>query len=274
MQTYMDILTALILGIVQGITEWLPVSSSAHLVILQHFLGMGGENPVLFDAVLHLGTLAAVLLATWKYVIEVFERSLLALKGGFKENLEKDEAARTGWGAVLATVPIVIAGLLFQDAVESAFSSLWVVALMLPVTGIILFFVRGKHGTKKDVSMKNALVIGLFQVFALFPGISRSGITISTGIHSGLERESATRFSFLMAILAIAGAGALQIYKAVGEPSSVDMGAMLTGFLSSFIVGYLAIRALLKIVVTDRFHYFAYYCWALSAVLIAYLLIS
>ena len=269
----MDILSALILGIVQGITEWLPVSSSAHLVIMQHFLGIGDENPVLFDAVLHLGTLAAVLLATWRYVLDVLKASLGALRGGFTDNLRKDANAMAGWGAVLATIPIVIAGLLFQDAVESAFTSLWVVALTLPITGIILFSVRGRSGNE-GLTMKKAALIGLAQTFALIPGISRSGTTISAGIHSGLDRESATRFSFLMAILAIGGAGALQIYKAMNSPESVDMMIMAVGFLSSFIVGYLAVKALLKIVVTDRFHYFAYYCWALSALLIAYLLLG
>ncbi len=269
----MDILTALILGIVQGITEWLPVSSSAHLVIVQHILGVD-ENPVLFDAVLHLGTLLAVLLATRDYVVKVFVASVRAMKGNMRENIKKDPYAGAGWAAVLATIPIVIAGLLFQNAVESAFSSLWVVALSLPVTGLILFSVRGKHGSDKQVGMKRALIIGIAQVFALFPGISRSGITISTGIHTGLDRESATRFSFLMAMLAIAGAGALQIYKAIENPGEVEMTAMIAGFLSSFIVGYLAIKALLRIVVTDRFHYFAYYCWAISAVLITYLLLG
>ncbi len=268
----MDIITALILGIVQGITEWLPVSSSAHLVIVQHFLDIGDDNPVLFDAVVHLGTLLAVLLATRKYVLDVFLSSVKAFRGNITENLKNDADARAGWGAVIATIPIVIAGLVFQNAVESAFSSLWVVAAMLPVTGLILFSVRGKHGKESSVSMKKAIIIGTAQVFALVPGISRSGTTIAAGIHTGMERGSATTFSFLMAILAIAGAGALQIYKAMHEPSSLDVTVLLTGFFSSFVVGYLAIRALLRIVVTDKFHYFAYYCWALSAFLFAYLL--
>ena len=270
----MNIITALILGIVQGITEWLPVSSSAHLVILQHFLDTGDDNPVLFDAVVHMGTLLAVLLATWRYVVDILVSSVKALHGNLIENLKKDHDARSGFAAVIATIPIVIAGLLFQDSVESAFTSLWVVALMLPITGLMLFSVRGKYGKDSEISMKRAVIIGTAQVFALIPGISRSGTTIVTGIHTGMKRSPATEFSFLMAILAIGGAGALQIYKAIREPSPVDMAALLTGFFSSFIVGYLAIRALLKIVVTDRFHYFAYYCWGLSAVLIAYLLVS
>lgn len=213
----MDIIDALILGIVQGITEWLPVSSSAHLVIFQHILGIN-DNPVIFDAILHLGTLLAVLLATWKYVLQVFLSSLRALRGNIVENIKKDEDARAGWGAAIATIPIVVAGLLFQNIIEESFKSLWVVALMLPLTGLIIFSVRGRYGTEKQVSLKQAAIIGTAQIFALLPGISRSGTTISAGISSGLEREPATRFSFLMAILAIGGAGTLELYKAFKNP--------------------------------------------------------
>ncbi len=213
----MDIIDALILGIVQGITEWLPVSSSAHLVIFQHILGIN-DNPVIFDAILHLGTLLAVLLATWKYVLQVFLSSLRALRGNIVENIKKDEDARAGWGAAIATIPIVVAGLLFQNIIEESFTSLWVVALMLPLTGLIIFSVRGRYGTEKQVSLKQAAIIGTAQIFALLPGISRSGTTISAGISSGLEREPATRFSFLMAILAIGGAGTLELYKAFKNP--------------------------------------------------------
>lgn len=266
----MDVITALILGILQGITEWLPISSSGHLVIAQHFMGV--ENPVLFDAVVHLGTLFAVLLATWKYVIDILKSSLRALHGNLLGNIRSDEKARTGYGAVLATIPIIVVGLALQNYVEESFSSLWIVAITLPITGLILISVRKKRGDAKSPSLKSSFLIGTAQVFALLPGISRSGTTIVAGIHSGLERESAARFSFLMAILAIAGASALQIYKALKNPADVDGLVMLTGFLSSFIAGYLSVKALLKIIVTDKFHYFAYYCWIVGGILFIYLL--
>ncbi len=268
----MDLLTALILGIVQGVTEWLPISSSAHLVIFQHILGVQ-NNPVLFDAVVHMGTLFAVLLATRKFVWRIFTASLLALKGNPLENIRKDVDARTGYGAVLATVPIVIAGLLLQNYIEAAFSSLWIVAITLPITGIVLFSVKGRMGEKKEPSLSSAAVIGVAQVFALIPGISRSGTTIVAGIHTGLERDSAARFSFLMAILAIAGAGTLEVYKALHGTIDVDIAPLAAGFLSSLIVGYISVKALLKIIVTERFHYFAYYCWAVGGALLIYLLV-
>jgi undecaprenyl-diphosphatase len=266
----MDVLTALLLGIIQGITEWLPVSSSGHLVIAQHFAGV--ENPVLFDAVVHLGTLFAVLLATWKFVLRITKASLRALRGNAIENIRKDMDAMIGYGAVMATIPIVIVGLIFQSYIEESFNSITVVAISLPITGLILFSVKGRDGKESAPNFKKALIIGTAQTFALLPGISRSGTTIVAGIHSGLKREDAAKFSFLMAILAIAGAGALQIYHAVHNPQNVDIGALITGFLASFIVGYLSIKALLKIVVTDKFHYFAYYCWIVSALLWIYLL--
>ncbi len=266
----MDVLTALLLGIIQGITEWLPVSSSGHLVIAQHFTNV--QNPVLFDAVVHLGTLFAVLLATWSYVMDVLKSSIRALRGNFIENLKKDENAMAGYGAVLATIPIVIVGLLLQNFIEESFTSLKIVAITLPITGLILFSVRKREGKDDAPDMKRAFIIGIAQTFALLPGISRSGTTIVAGIHSGLKRESAARFSFLMAILAIAGAGTLQIYNAIHNPENIDMAVLITGFLSSFIVGYISIKALLRIVVTDKFHYFAYYCWIVSALLWVYLL--
>jgi len=268
----MDLLTALVLGIVQGVTEWLPISSSGHLVIFQHILGVNG-NPVLFDAVVHLGTLFAVLLATREFVWRILKASLLALKGNPIRNMKKNSDARTGYGAVLATIPIVMTGLLLQNYIESAFSSLWIVAITLPVTGLILFSVRGKKGEKKEPSLPAALWIGIAQIFALIPGISRSGTTIVAGIHAGLERDSAARFSFLMAILAIAGAGALEIHKAMQGTVDIDMLSLVVGFTSSLIVGYISVKALLKIIVTDKFHYFAYYCWGVGGALLVYLLV-
>ncbi len=267
----MDVIAAILLGIIQGITEWLPISSSGHLVIAQSFLGV--ENPVLFDAVVHLGTLFAVLLATWSYVVDVLKSSIRALRGNILENIRNDEYARAGYGALIATIPIVIVGLALQSYIEESFTSLKIVAISLPITGLILFSIRKKDGENTAPDMKSAFLIGIAQVFALIPGISRSGTTIVAGVHSGLKRESAARFSFLMAILAIAGAGALQIYKAVHSPESLDISILTAGFLSSFIVGYLSIKALLRVVVTDKFHYFAYYCWIVGAILMAFLFI-
>ncbi len=265
----MDIVTAILLGILQGITEWLPISSSGHLVIAQHF--MSAENPVLFDAVVHLGTLFAVLIATWHYVADVLKASIRALRGNIMENIRKDEKAGTGYGALMATIPIVIVGFLLQEYIESSFTSLYIVAITLPITGLILFSVKERDGKREAPEIKSALIIGIAQTFALLPGISRSGSTIVAGIHTGLKRKSAARFSFLMAILAIAGAGALQIYKAVKNPGDVDILVMVAGFSSSFVAGYLSIKALLRLIVTDKFHYFAYYCWILGALLILYL---
>jgi len=260
------------LGMVQGITEWLPVSSSGHLVILQHYWGV--DSPVLFDALLHLATALTVLLVFRQDVsriVTAFFSGLGDMRKGaeFWESLWNDTDARMGLLVVLGSVPIGIAGFLLADEVESMFESIRHVAVALLVTGIILIstvFVRGKG--RSDASARDAAVVGIVQVASLVPGISRSGSTISAGLHSGLDRETAARFSFLLSIPAIIGASAYQLLKNGASGPGIQVGTSeLAGMAAAALVGYACIHTLLAVVRRGYVHLFALYCLALSGVL-------
>ena len=260
----MDIIQAIILGIVQGLTEFLPVSSSAHLVFMTDIFGL--PQNVAFDTILHLGTLVAVVGYFWKdilTIISAFISSVLDIfRGRFKEGLEEKPFKKLSWLLVIGTIPAGLAGILFQKQFEALFSDVLYVGFFLIVTGLLLWGAeRVKPGTKdvKDITFKNALVIGLFQAIAIAPGISRSGATISAGLFSGLNRELAERFSFLLSIPAILGATIVQMRHI----NSIDISTitLIASFLAAMIFGYLAIKLLLKIIKERTLMIFAYYCW-------------
>jgi len=260
----MDIIQAIILGIVQGLTEFLPVSSSAHLVFMTDIFGL--PQNVAFDTILHLGTLVAVVGYFWKdilTIISAFISSVLDIfRGRFKEGLEEKPFKKLSWLLVIGTIPAGLAGILFQKQFEALFSDVLYVGFFLIVTGLLLWGAeRVKPGTKdvKDITFKNALVIGLFQAIAIAPGISRSGATISAGLFSGLNRELAARFSFLLSIPAILGATIVQMRHI----NSIDISTitLIASFLAAMIFGYLAIKLLLKIIKERTLMIFAYYCW-------------
>ena len=231
---------AIFLGIVQGITEWLPISSSGHLVLLQNWLGT--EQPIALDVVLHLGSLAAVLVLFRKDIIELFTR-------------RRD----MGLLVLLASIPTGIAGLLLAPFVERAFHSNSAVAAGLAATGAFLMLTRNRTG-KKAIGWKDALLMGTMQGAAIFPGVSRSGATISAALFRGVDREQAARFSFLLFIPAILGATLLQ----AGSIMEADPVPLVAGGLAAMAVSFAAIGLLLKIVRQGRLHLFAWYCWALA----------
>ena len=260
----MDIIQAIILGIVQGLTEFLPVSSSAHLVFMTDLLGL--PQNVAFDTILHLGTLVAVVGYFWKdvlLIISSFISSVLDIfRGKFKAGLEEKPFKKLSWLLIIGTIPAGKAGILFQKQFEALFSDVLYVGFFLIVTGLLLWGAeRVKPGTKdvKDITFKNAIAIGIFQAIAIAPGISRSGATISAGLFSGLNRELAARFSFLLSIPAILGAAVVQMRHI----NNVDISTltMIAGFLAAMIFGYLAIKLLLKIIKERTLMIFAYYCW-------------
>jgi undecaprenyl-diphosphatase len=259
----MDYVVAVVLGILQGLTEWLPVSSSGHLVIGQRFFGT--KNPVAFDAVLHLGTMTSVVIFMRKRIVSLFRATLGALMG--QTSFDEDPDARFGMYIILATFPIVILSLLLEPYVVGSFRSLPTVAMALVVTGGVLLFTAHVKGEDKELTERSALTVGLAQAVALFPGISRSGMTISAGIYSGITRERAAEFAFILAVPAILGAGVLQMYRAMNGDATIDPGPAAAGFLAAIVVGYMTLKTLYRIVIADRFHLFAYYCFALSAAL-------
>jgi undecaprenyl-diphosphatase len=253
-----------LLGAIQGLTEFLPVSSSGHLAVAQHFIPGFHQPGVLFDLVLHLGTLLAVLIY-FRTEVMLLARGFISLKSGV-------------WGRrltmllVLGTIPAVVVGLTLGNLVEKSFTELSVVGVGLLVTGaLVLLSRRLSRGSRtlEQVSAADALTVGLLQSAALVPGISRSGSTIVAGLARGLSREAAARFSFLLSIPAILGATVYEIPNASSVPGEAVM-SYVTGFITAFIVGYMAIAIVLRCLANERFHLFGYYCVAVGGGVLVY----
>lgn len=266
----MEPLPAIILGIVQGLTEFLPISSSGHLIIFQHLFGM--EEPELFfDICVHIGTLVAVIIYFWKDLWSIITALIkgtvpfLLRKVSFKETYN-DPNIKLAILIIIGTVPTGIIGVLLKKISDQLFSSLIIVGCMLLITGLLLWSTRWiKKQSKgiKEFSIKNAVVIGTIQGMAIAPGISRSGSTIAIGLFLGLSRETAARYSFLLSIPAILGALVL-ILKDVTTISTISINAALIGGVTSCIVGYLSLKLLVYIVKKGQMHLFAPYCWIMG----------
>ncbi|AWB86350.1 undecaprenyl-diphosphate phosphatase [Mycetocola zhujimingii] len=214
----MDILNAIILGLVQGLTEFLPVSSSAHLRIVGEFLGAGGDPGARFTAITQIGTELAVVILFWKDIVRIIGAWCRALVGKIPRN---DPDARMGWLIIIGSVPIVVLGLLFQDQIETTLRSLWFTASMLIGFGILLGiadWIGRKNLKLENLGYRDGIIFGLAQALALIPGVSRSGGTITAGLFLGYERAAAARYAFLLAIPAVLGSGFFQIYKSIADP--------------------------------------------------------
>lgn len=268
----MTIFQAIILGIVQGLTEFLPISSSGHLVILPFFLNwdLPEKETFIFNVLVQIGTLIAVMF--------YFRAELIAIISGFFKQLFQGKPfasaeARLGWLLILATIPAGLAGLFLQDLVEQSFTSPLFAGVALIITAAIMLVaerVTLQIGDLGDITLIEALVMGLMQSLALFPGISRSGATISGGMLRHLKRESAAKFSFLMAIPIMLAAGGLSTYQMLTEVANLSefLPIMGVGFLSALVVGYIAIRWLLKFLSKHSLIYFSIYCALLGIVTI------
>jgi undecaprenyl-diphosphatase len=258
---------AVILGIIQGLTEPLPVSSSAHLVIVPALIPGFQQPDVFFDVVLHLGTLFSVLFFLRKEIADLLF-SLLPQRGGAMRLTQAQREARSANRRLVGLILVATAltgsiGLLFKDRIEALFASIETTAVMLLITGVLLFLsdrVKSNNRGKGEMKVADAIVIGLVQAVALVPGISRSGSTITVGIFRGLTRETAARFSFLLSIPAIAGAVLL---KATEMPplSAGELPALGAGFLTAAITGFLALKLLFLVIHRTGLGVFAYYCW-------------
>ena len=262
----MDWLEALLLGLVQGLTEFLPVSSSGHLAIGKALLGIEPGGDLVFEVTVH----AATVLAT----IVVFRKEILKLLAGlfkFKYNDETDYIAKI----CLSMVPVLIVGVFFKDAVEAAFSSLTVVGIALIVTACLLTlsdWMAGRKASGKDaagdgaaeyrngISFWQALVVGIGQALAVIPGLSRSGTTISTGLICGVKRQNMAQFSFLMVLVPILGEAFLDIVGGDFSSSSVGVGPLLAGFAAAFVSGLFACKVMIALVRKAQLKWFGLYC--------------
>ena len=252
----MDWIEALILGIVQGLTEYLPVSSSGHLAIASYFFGIDGEESLMFTVAVHVATVLSTLVMLWKEISWI-------LKGLVKFQI--NEETRYVFNILISMIPVGIVGLFFKDAVEGAFGSgLLIVGLMLLVTAALLIFsYYAKPRQKEHISLWHAFVIGLAQACAVMPGLSRSGSTIATGLMLGNKKEKLAQFSFLMVIPPILGEALLDIIKmSKGEDIMGDIGLfpLCVGFLAAFIFGCFACKLMIDVVKKGKLLYFGIYC--------------
>ncbi|MET0725856.1 MAG: undecaprenyl-diphosphate phosphatase [Leifsonia sp.] len=214
----MDFINAIILGLVQGLTEFLPISSSAHLLIVGQFLGTGEDPGARFTAITQIGTELAVVIFFWRDIVKIIGQWARSLVGKVPRN---DPDARMGWLIIIGSIPIVVLGLAFQDQIETVLRNLWITAIMLIVFGILLGVadaVGAKNRRLKSLTYPHGVLFGLAQALALIPGVSRSGGTITMGLFLGYERKAAARYAFLLAIPAVLGSGSYQVYKSVADP--------------------------------------------------------
>lgn len=237
----MNLIQAIILAIIQGITEWLPISSSGHLVIAQHFFSLN-EN-VSYDIMLHFASLIAIVLVFRKDIFQYFIKNLGLL--------------------IIGTLPIVIVGFFIKDYIDSIFSNIILVGFMLIFTGILLYF-SDKILIKTKLNPKSSLTIGIFQAIAIMPGVSRSGSTISSALMMGIKKEEAVKFAFMLAIPAIFGAMILNIK----EVSTAIESSMIIGFFLTIIISYFCLTWLIKLINKNKFKYFSYYCFLIGLIII------
>ncbi|KZX12500.1 undecaprenyl-diphosphate phosphatase [Methanobrevibacter filiformis] len=272
----MDVIQAIIVGIVQGLTEFLPISSSAHLVFVQHLLNV--DHSISFDVLLHLGTLAAVFGYYIKDIIAMIKAFFLSLKdlfkGEFKKGIKEDSYKKLVWMVLIGTIPVGCIGVVFNDFVEATFQSLMIPGFFLLITGILLYASQRMNNgdiTVENMGIKQTIYIGIGQALAIFPGLSRSGTTISTGLLAGLDKEFAAKFSFLLSIPAILGATVVQL-TGIESGFGSNMLPYVAGFIAAAISGYLAISLLIRLIKEKSLDGFAYYCWIVGAFVLVYLI--
>ena len=251
------LIEAFILAVIQGLTEWLPISSSGHLVITQKVLGL--NPPLIFDVMLHVGTLIVVLTVFRKDITDI-------IKALVKRDFETDKGKLALFIAV-GSLPIAVIGFVFYDIFKSLFSNLPAVAIALLITGCVLF-VSEKRVGNKNIGILDSLLIGLAQAIAIFPGISRSGVTVSTGLLRKIDKTTAFRYSFLLSIPAVIGATIIESKDLM--LANTDMLPLLLGATISMIVGYASLKLLQKIVMNQKLHLFAYYCWSVGITIILF----
>jgi undecaprenyl-diphosphatase len=266
-----DLINAIILGLVQGLTEFLPISSSAHLRILGEFLPGAKDPGAAFTAITQIGTEAAVVVFFWRDIVRIISSWCKALVG----KIPRDDAdARMGWLIIIGSIPIVVLGLFFQDQIETTFRSLWIVAIMLIVFGILLGVadaVGAKKRRLKSLNVRDGVIFGGAQALALIPGVSRSGGTITAGLFMGYERRAAARYAFLLAIPAVFGSGFYQVVKSIGEPSPYGPVETLVATVIAFVVGLAVIAFFMSYISKRSFLPFVVYRIVLGVVLLVLL---
>jgi undecaprenyl-diphosphatase len=271
----MSLLQAFILGIIQGLTEFIPVSSTAHLLIGQTILRLPADDAMFsFLVLVQIGTILSLLIYFWKDLLTIFVDTLKNL-GGLRDFKTLPENAKMGWYIVIATIPALLAGYLLKDAVEALFRlPLLEASIRLFAAAILLALAEWL--TKKDrqldsMTWLDAFVVGLFQIVAVFPGASRSGSTISGGMFRNFDRSSAARFAFLMSVPVMLAAGAYEMLDVLQMSGLAEfLPALVVGFITAAIVGWLAVRWLLRYLAHHSLYVFSVYCAAVGAIVLIF----
>lgn len=264
----LSVFDSIILGMIQGITEFLPISSSGHLIIMRDVIGITQNGGLAFDSVLQLATACAVLLYFRKDIIEL-------VLNIFKKNKDSQKTKLT-IALIVGTIPAIILGLYLQDYMETIFRSTGLVAVTLIVGAVVMFiadlFLNKRKSPEEDLTLAKGLGVGLYQCLALVPGMSRSGMSISGGYFLGLSKEMAVRFSFLLSIPIIVGSGLVKLFDIIKDPSIVSGGftTLSIGFISAFVFGWISIDFLLKFLKTNSFKVFVIYRIVLAGVLLIF----
>jgi undecaprenyl-diphosphatase len=271
-----DILQAIVLGIVQGLTEWLPISSSGHLALVQ--LAMDLEIPIFYDVILHIGTLAGVFAIYRRDIAGILRSTVASGEGSSKRKSIEEEGGeevakypqgrRMLWLIILGTIPTGIIGLAFRSFFESSFYDPVSIAVGFIITGALVLVTGLLKPGQKKLSSADVILIGIGQGISIFSSISRSGATLSAGLFRGVEREQLVRYSFLLSIPAILGAAAIDVVamdeQQKAQLASIGVESYMAGMIVSAAVGYASIRILIKLVIKGKFYLFAFYCFAIG----------
>jgi undecaprenyl-diphosphatase len=238
----------IILGIIQGIAEWFPISSSGHLVIAQQLMGI--EVPVFYDIVLHLGSVICILIVFRKDIIDIIKKAIHSDQETWKFLIQM----------LIATIPVAIVGVLFDQQIEATFSELWVVGVGLLITGVFLFISRWPIEKNKELSNKVAVIVGLFQAVSIFPGVSRSGSTTVGGLIQGIKPQESGRFAFLLSIPAILGSFIFKIHD-LTLITSADILPLVLALIITIVLGVIILRLVMVILMANKYNKFMFYCW-------------
>lgn len=273
----MTLLEGIILGFIQGLSEFLPISSSGHLALVQHFFGVEGEQVLMFAVLLHLGTLLSLIAVyykiLWELIIELFA-AVKDLATGKGLQLNNNDTRKLGVMIILATIPTGLIGGLFNDYFDNLYNSIPAIGFSLIITGCFLWLAERMEQRGKNVrEMKgtDALFVGLCQGIAIIPGISRSGATIVGSLFSGLNRELAVKFAFLISIPAILGAAIIEAPAAMEEGMASDFAIpIISGVIVAAVSGYIAIRTMIRLVSNKKLYIFSFYTWIVGGLVLLY----
>lgn len=268
---------AIVLGLVQGLAEFLPISSSGHLALLQNIFGVNPDKVLFFAVMLHLGTLISVFIVYWKDIWELVVELVLTIRDlvtGRGLRLSERPVRKLGVMIIVATIPTAVIGLLFQDFFNGLYLSYVAIGIGFLITGVIMFLAERMGSANKGIekmNFRNAIFVGVLQGIAICPGISRSGSTLVGGLTTGLRREFAVKFAFLISIPSILGSVVLEVPDAL--EAGIDqalLGPILAGMVVAAVSGFIAIKTMIRIVSNKKLSYFSYYVWILGIATVGY----